>query len=122
KRGKPLFIVSCGVQGPVGNFIHDFSLWRDPLNYASFVTVRSKKDKELLGLLTNSFKIHYFRDIGYIYPHIFRAHTVGPKTITLIIAGPVHDKNETILKYIKNSKNKNIVIMNMGSLKDDNYN
>lgn len=121
KRNKPLFIISCGLQGDMSNFQNGFALWKDAMNYAKLITVRSKKDKELLGTLVSPNKIHYFRDLGYIFPHIVRPYKNLSKYITLIIAGPVHDKNETIKKYIKSSK-KDVVIMNMGSLKDDNNN
>jgi len=121
KRNKPLFIISCGVQGNLTNFKNNFTLWKDVLEYAKLVTVRSTKDKELLGSLINSDKIYYFRDLGYVFPHTKRQHKTLAKVITLIIAGPVDDKNEYIKKYIKKS-NKSVVIMNMGSLKDDNNN
>lgn len=121
KRNKPLFIISCGLQGTISDFQNNFALWKDAMNYAKLITVRSKKDKELLGTIVNPNKIHYFRDLGYVFPHIVRPYRSLSKTITLIIAGPVDDKNETIKKYIKNSK-KDVIIMNMGSLKDDNNN
>lgn len=123
KHNKPLFIVSCGVQGSIGNFKHDFSLWKDVLNYAKLVTVRSNKDKQLLSSISgvNTDKIMYFRDLGYIFPHTIRPYKNNHKTITLIVAGPVHDKNEIIKKAI-NDGNKNVVIMNMGSIKDDENN
>jgi len=82
--------------------------------------VRSTKDKELLSSLVGN-KVHYFRDLGYIFPHTIRPYKNTSKTITLIIAGPVDDRNQVIKKYIKKSK-KDVVIMNMGSLKDDDNN
>jgi len=122
KQGnKPLMIVSCGVQGSLFNFKYEFRLWRDALTYAKLITVRSTKDKELLGTIVDVNKIMYFRDLGYIFPHTMRHAKSPTKVITLIIAGPVHDKNETIRKYI-NDRKKDVVIMNMGSLKDDNNN
>lgn len=121
KKNKAFFIVSCGVQGSVNNFTSDFSIWKDALNYASVITVRSKKDKELLGTIVNPNKIHYFRDLGYIFPHTLRIHKNSIKTTTLIVAGPVHDKNQIIKNYINRTKN-DVVIMNMGSLKDDDNN
>jgi polysaccharide pyruvyl transferase WcaK-like protein len=121
KRNKPLFIISCGVQGPITDFKKNFALWKDVLDYAKVITVRSKKDKELLSSLVDGNKVHYFRDLGYVFPHTIRLQKNNSKTVTLIIAGPVDDKNEIIKKYIKDS-NKTVVIMNMGSLKDDNNN
>ena len=53
KRAKPLFIISCGLQGYMNDFQNTFGLWKDVLNYAKVITVRSKKDKELLGTLVN---------------------------------------------------------------------
>lgn len=125
QRNKPLFIISCGIQGSVSeiSFKNNFSLWKDTLDYAKLITVRSAKDKELLSLVTDVAKIHYFRDLGYMFPH-----TMGhykninkTKTVTLIIAGPVHDNNKIIKKYIKKS-GKDVVIVNMGSLLDDDNN
>ncbi len=121
QRQKPLFIISCGVQGSIENFQNDFSSWKDALNYAKLITVRSKKDKELLDTITDPAKVHYFRDLGYMFPHIIRPHKNLTKTVTLIIAGPVHAENDTIRKYIKKAK-KDVVIMNMGAIKDDNNN
>ncbi len=121
KRNKPLFIISCGVQGSISNFRNDFSLWKNVLEYAKLVTVRSTKDKELLSSLIDSNKIHYFRDLGYVFPHTIRPYKNTSKTITLIVAGPVDDRNQIIRERIKKSK-KDVVIMNMGSLKDDNNN
>jgi polysaccharide pyruvyl transferase WcaK-like protein len=121
KRNKPLFIISCGVQGPISNFSIDFALWKDAMNYAKLVTVRSTKDKELLSNIVDKNKIHYFRDLGYVFPHTMRPYKTLNKTVTLIIAGPVHDANQTIKDHIKKTK-KDVVIMNMGSLKDDNNN
>jgi polysaccharide pyruvyl transferase WcaK-like protein len=120
KRNKPLFIISCGVQGPISNFKTDFVLWKEVLQYAKLVTVRSTKDRELLNSLVSN-KVHYFRDLGYVFPHTIRPYRNTSKTITLIIAGPVDDRSEVIKKYIKESK-KDVVIMNMGSLKDDGNN
>jgi polysaccharide pyruvyl transferase WcaK-like protein len=121
KKNKPLFIISCGVQGSMINFNYEFRLWKDALNYAKLVTVRSKKDRDLLNGIVSGNKVQYFRDLGYIFPHTIRPYKNFTKTITLIIAGPVHDKNETIKKAIKEKK-KDVIIMNMGSLKDDNNN
>lgn len=121
KRNKPLFIISCGIQGPITNFNTNFGLWKDAMNYAKLVTVRSTKDKELLSSIVDKNKVHYFRDLGYVFPHILRPHKTMNKSITLIIAGPVHDANQVIKDYIKKSK-KDVIIMNMGSLKDDNNN
>lgn len=121
KRNKPLFIISCGVQGSISNFGVDFALWKDVMSYAKLITVRSTKDKELLGHIVSKDKVHYFRDLGYVFPHTIRPYKTLNKTVTLIIAGPVDDRNQVIKKYIKDSK-KDVVIMNMGSLKDDNNN
>jgi polysaccharide pyruvyl transferase WcaK-like protein len=121
RKNKPLFIVSCGVQGSITNFKQDFQNWKEPFDYATLITVRSKKDKELLSSIVKPDKIHYFRDLGYIFPHTLRPYKTISKTITLIIAGPVDDKNKHIRKIIDQTK-KDVVIMNMGSLKDDNNN
>jgi len=121
KNAKKLFIVSCGVQGDIRNFRRDFLKWKDPLEYATLVTVRSKKDKELLSSIAPLGNIKYFRDLGYIYPHLVEKHKKANKITTLIIAGPVDDKHSTIRNHIKKTK-KDVVIMNMGSLKDDDNN
>jgi polysaccharide pyruvyl transferase WcaK-like protein len=121
KKNKPLFIISCGVQGSLVDFKNGFALWKDVFNYAKLITVRSKKDKELLSSITDGSKVYYFRDLGYVFPHTIRPQKNNSKTVTLIIAGPVDDKNDTIKKYVKDAK-KTVVIMNMGSLKDDNNN
>lgn len=123
-NGKPVYIISCGIQGDTDNFKEDFMLWKDTFNYAKLITVRSKKDRDLICSLThNKDKVKYFRDMGYMFPHT-QSHTqspVGKKYITLVVAGPVHDKNETILRHIKNKDNP-IVIMNMGAIRDDKNN
>ncbi len=120
KRNKPLFIVSCGIQGPITNFKTDFAPWKDAMNYAKFITVRSKKDKELLSKIVETSKVHYFRDLGYIFPHTLGTiDKKSSKTTTLIIAGPVHDNNDIIKKAVSK---KNVIIMNIGSLKDDDNN
>ena len=44
------------------------------MEYAKLITVRSTKDRELLSTLVNTGhtnKIHYFRDLGYVFPHRF---------------------------------------------------
>lgn len=124
-RKVPIFIISCGIQGPLVNFENKFSEWKPIFQYASLITVRSRKDSELIAKLMNGKllgKLFYFRDLGYIYPHlVLHKFKRSNKFITLIIAGPVDDKNETIRKYV-NSSNKEVVIMNMGAIKDDGNN
>lgn len=127
KYNAPLLVVSCGIQGNITNFNNTFKDWKDFIDYASLITVRSPTDKQLLydymihHNIGNVEKLHYFRDLGYIYPRIVPKVRTNDKYITLIIAGPIHDKNEELLRQIQNKPNK-IIIMNMGSIYDDDNN
>jgi hypothetical protein len=118
---KPLYIVSCGIQGSIENFENDFKDWKNVLEYARMITVRSRKDKELIeSLIREEGKVQYFRDLGYLYPHIgiIKLKKTKEKYITIILAGPINTRNEEIMNYIKGRK-ETIVIMNMGAVKDD---
>lgn len=122
QNNRPIYIISCGVQGKLDNFENDFSMWKPVFDYASLITVRSPNDKNYIDSITDPRKVFYFRDLGYLYPRIanIRKYTNNEKILTLIVAGPVHDKNKEIVDIIKNYDK--IIIMNMGAITDDENN
>jgi len=124
KKNKPIYIISCGLQGSVDNFTEDFKDWKKVFDYCSLITVRSPTDKEYIDKITDPRKVFYLRDLGYIYPHISNNNNNSKKTnktLTLIIAGPINAENKGV-KEIIDKTTEDIVIMNMGSLSDDDNN
>jgi hypothetical protein len=124
-KGIKVYLISCGVQAvhtqeSFDSFDYYFKEWKEIFDYASLITVRSPTDKELVKQLTSDHsKVHYFRDIGYIYPHTIFCPVVSNKdrTITIIMAGPVHCDNQAIRAL---TTGKKVVVMNMGARTDDN--
>ncbi len=132
-KNIPLCIISCGIQGYIENDkwkdISCLDSWRDTLNYASLITVRSKKDLEIIRNLTYNKNIFYFRDLGYIYPHISGViDRKDPKEkkkksgiVTLIVAGPIYPSNKDVINILYDKKYKfhTVNIVNMGSRNSD---
>jgi hypothetical protein len=118
QKNADIFIISCGVQGPVDNFERDFEPWKKVMDYAKLITVRSPTDKSLIDKFTDPSKVHYFRDLGYIFPHMNTITKNKTKTTTLIIAGPINNENEDLNKKVQDLKN-DTVLMNMGGMDDD---
>jgi hypothetical protein len=124
-KGIKVFLISCGVQAihtqeSFDSFDYYFKDWIEVFDYASLITVRSPTDKELVKQLTHDHsKVHYCRDLGYIFPHTIFCPVVSNKdlTITIIMAGPIHCENQVIRAL---TIGKKVVVMNIGARTDDN--
>jgi hypothetical protein len=120
RNNIPLLIISCGVQGPVENFSDTFKDWLYIFEYAKIISLRSQRDKDLISsVVSDPNKVVYHRDLGYLYPHTIDFKVQKKDLITLIYAGPVHDKNAKVISSVNNSKCK-VAIVNMGAIEDDN--
>lgn len=138
KKGIPISIVSCGFQGDIpedhNEFRNEFKDWIPVFEYSNFISLRSQKDLELGRKLLSSSKIsknhlnkiHYFRDLGYIAPHILLIDKFDKEIknrLVIVFAGPVEMDNEilreNISKFIKkNHDNPELILMNMGARND----
>jgi polysaccharide pyruvyl transferase WcaK-like protein len=48
------------------NTLYNLGVWKKYLDKAALITVRSPKDKELLGNITSNTNLHYFPDLCYL--------------------------------------------------------
>lgn len=109
----PLSFVSVGIQSRTNDFSF-LEQWREYFDYAHLITVRSKKDKELIESYSDTV-VNYFPDLCYDLSPILNLKT-DKNHVVIIPARNISIKNENVCRLVNDLalKNNRFSILNFG--------
>lgn len=93
---KKICFISCGVQVKTkGNELdtEPLKVWKPYLDYASVITLRSYKDKDLLQQITTT-KIEVYPDLCYLIKPV-DYHLTLPNSVVLVLTNSVYKEGNT---------------------------
>lgn len=123
-RDVPYGILSCGFQfrpGQERNFARPLQPWRDYLQQAEFITLRSPNCLRMARELSGRQDVRFYPDAGFLFEPDEADMLPVRDMLTLVPAGPVRPEDPHTERWIRycQSMGYDIVWLSMGAAVDD---